>query len=213
MKKLFFAVFALAALSLLAPSTGFAQTAWNQIGIYTDQTGTPESANAVAELGVEFFAYLVLTNPVNESFGAGNDGTEPVTAVDGFECKITLPASSSFFQLGVAYPAQAVNIGNEPNYYVGFATSVAVTGTSVVLATFRYLILAPGVFDVFLSGPDIPSLGEGMAFVDGNDGETFNLQAVFPSTSTTAVPVFSINGTNAIATEAQTFGGVKSLFR
>jgi len=57
MKKLLFAVSALAALSLLAPSTGFAQ-ATNTLGIYLDEAGTLNSGPVTPFTATDI--YLVL---------------------------------------------------------------------------------------------------------------------------------------------------------
>jgi len=182
MKKLFFAVFALAALSLLAPSTGFAQSAWNQLGIYTDSTGDPATANFTASLGVPFTAYLVLTNPVNEALG--NPPTvAPITAVDGFECKLVSPVDNTlFFQLTETFGGNAINVGIAPDYVVGFAESVPVTGNAVVLVTWSFMAVAPGTYDFFLDITDIPGIPGVMSVVDGNEVDN-NLVPVYRSTN------------------------------
>ncbi|MFT5316411.1 MAG: hypothetical protein ACI9UK_002257 [Candidatus Krumholzibacteriia bacterium] len=213
MKKLFFAVFALAALSLLAPSTGFTQTAWNQLGIYADPTGDPASANVSPTIGDQFTGYLVLTNPVNEFFNGGTGTAVPITAVDGFECNIAFPPSASFFTLSTVFAANAIDVGVKPDFVVGFSESAPVTGNAVVLVTWTFLALAPGPHDFFLDITALPSIPGVMAVVDANDPENANLQPVYRSTNDANVPVFSVTGDNAIANETQTFGGVKSLFR
>ncbi len=213
MKKLFFAVSALAALALLAPSAGFAQTAFNQMGIYTDVAGTPESANYAATVNVPFFAYLVVTNPYNHSFGAGGAVEQPITNIDGFETKLILPADATFFMLSESFAVPGINIGTVPDYVVGFGTSVPVAGVATVLATFQFMALAPTTFDIFLGVTSIPSIAGTLAIVDGDDPTAANLQSVYPSTGDFAVPVFSVNGTNAVAVENESWGNVKSLYR
>ena len=213
MKKLLFAVSALAALSLLAPSAGFAQGAYNQLGIYTDNTGLASSANYVATVNVPFFAYLVLTNPYNYAQGPiGSEVEAAVTAIDGWEARITFPADATWFTLSTTFPANAIDIGAKPDFVVGFATSVPVTGNAVVLCTWQFMALAPTKFNTFFNVASIPSIPGTMAIVDANDDGP-NLVSVYPSTNDFAVPVFSVNGTDAVAVENESWGGVKALFR
>ena len=81
MKKLFYVVSALAALTLLAPNVGFAQSADNQLGIYGDEAGSLNSQNFVVAASTPFTAYMVLTNPVDNYDMA-------VAEVEAFECRV-----------------------------------------------------------------------------------------------------------------------------
>jgi len=137
MKKLFLAISALAALSLLAPSAGVAQWAdpmpRNQIGIYTTATPTPEQAQDQAsytgEPGGNITAYVVCTNPWNEEPYTGE--VRPITLIGGFEFHLYLPAS--VFLLGQTYPPATTNFATPPDFYCGSAAPVTGNGTSVLV--------------------------------------------------------------------------------
>ena len=99
MKKLLFAVCALAAISLLAPSAGFANTpdpaVWNnRIGFYTTATADGVSLPSMAPF-TGFNVYMVLCNPTAE------DGSS--AAVDAYECTVTVtgPAAAVVLRLSV----------------------------------------------------------------------------------------------------------------
>jgi len=149
---------------------------------------------------------------VNEALG--NPPTvAPITAVDGFECKLVSPVDNTlFFQLTETFGGNAINVGIAPDYVVGFAESVPVTGNAVVLVTWSFMAVAPGTYDFFLDITDIPGIPGVMSVVDGNEVDN-NLVPVYRSTNDDSVPVFSVNGDNAVAVESQSFGSIKSLFR
>jgi hypothetical protein len=65
MKKLLFAVSALAALSLLAPSTGLAQ-AQNVLGLYADEAATTNNIEGATPFS-QHNIYMVIENPYNTS--------------------------------------------------------------------------------------------------------------------------------------------------
>lgn len=213
MKKLLFAVSALAALSLLAPSVGFAQTAHNQLGMYIDQVGTPTAANIDVAINTPFNVFLVLTNPVNETFNEGVDTQVPITSVDGFEAAIVLPTAATFFVLAENYPAPEINVGSAPDYIVGFSNSVPVVDNAVVLVSWQFMTLDPAALDVFMDATATARFPGKMAVVDAGDNTTTPGQPIYPSTGDFANKVFSINGTPPVATENESWGGVKALFR
>ena len=91
--------------ALLIPTLGLAQTNTNEVGIFTDPTGSPDSANYHATINTPFNAYLVLTDPVNRTFEDGSNRKVPITAVDGFELAIHLPSfEDGFILLSESYP-------------------------------------------------------------------------------------------------------------
>jgi hypothetical protein len=212
MKKLLTVALALAALSILAPQAGFAQAWNNQLGIYTDPAGDPVTSNYDATPFTQFYAYLVLTDPVNHSFAGGVDTARPITQVSGFECKVTMPASELFSVTNEFFPADAIDVGAKPSYAVGFASPVPVVGGTVVLNTWRFMVDDDAQYDIFMDITRFPSLPGVMAILDAEDTDD-PLSPVYVSTGDFAVPVFSINGTAAVAIESDTWGGVKSLFR
>ena len=222
MKKLFFAVSALAALTLLVPSAGFAQTALNQIGLYTDAAGVPSSASFNPTANVPFSVYLVVTNPVNHAFndGAGTPPYERVmTAVSGFESQVGFwtgptagaPTLPGLFVLSQTFNGSAIRLGEGNEYVVGFAAPVPVAGVAAMMMTFSIMVIDSDPKEVFLNTTSIPSIPGFMAIVDGSI-ESNNLQAAWPSSGDYANPVFGIN-TAVVAVETESWGNVKSLFR
>ncbi len=212
MKRLLYVTATLAAFSLLMPQVGLAQTFYSQLGIYSDQVGTPEAANFVATPNTPFNAYLVLTNPINEAYDGGTGTTRPITLVDAFECKIIMPETAGFVKLSETYPEQAINLATPPDYVVGYAASVPVVGNAVVLCTWQFMVTSGDQADIFLGLVRFPSIPGEMAIVDAEDPQD-NLCKVYVSTNNFAVPVFSINGTAAVATVDASWGDVKALFR
>jgi hypothetical protein len=210
MKKLLTVALALAALTILAPQASFA---WNnQLGIYTDPAGAPLTANFAATPFVPFDAYLVLTNPVNHTFNGAVGTAEPITSIGGFECKVIMPESSDFVTLSRTFPVNAIDVGAPPSYVVGFATNVPVVNQAIVLCTWSFMASTNAQFDIFLDITRFPGLAGEMAVNDVNDPDE-PLSAVYVSTGDVGVPVFSVNGTAAVAIENDTWGGVKSLYR
>jgi hypothetical protein len=211
MKKLFFVVSGLAALALLAPSAGFAQTN-NQFGIYTDAGGQSASIFEAVP-NAPFGAYLVLTNPVNETYDGGTGTTVPVTMVEAFECRIIMPASASFFALTTTLPPESIDIGQKPDFVVGSATPYPVTDNAVVLITWTMMVTDLATHNFFLEMTSIPSLPGTMAFQDaGGDPDGFPLVEAYPASGNSSDAVFSING-GAVAIENESWGNVKSLYR
>lgn len=211
MKKLLFVASALAALALLAPSAGFAQTAWNQLGIYTTQTGVPGSENTNVAVFTQVNAYLVLTKPVNETFDGGTNTNAPVTSLSAFECRVVFPDELNFAVTSQILPPQALNVGTPPDFVVGLAVPIPVTNQAVVLITWRFRPFDDQPQSIFLAPTLAPSIPGKMAIVDANDPK-IPLVAVYPASGSFAAPVFSVNG-GAVAIENETWGGVKSLFR
>jgi len=211
MKKLTISVWALAALSLMMVSSGYAVNP-NQLGIYTDASGDPATANFTATPNVPFMAYLVLTNPVNHSYDGGADTNEPITMVNGFECRVTMPSTNTFFVLDTTYPVQSLDLGAGPSHVVGFNANVMVTGNSLVLCTWEIMVTNTDTFNIFMGPSQFPSIAGKMAILDAGDAQD-PLSAVYVSTGDTSIPVFSVNGTDAVAVDNESWGGVKALFR
>ena len=212
MRRLLTLAATFAALTLLMPQIGQTQTFESQLGIYSDQVGTPSAANYVATPNMAFYAYLVLTDPVNDSFDGATGTARPITMVDGYECRVNMPEGDGFFNLGITYPAQALNLALPPDYVVGFATSVPVVGNAVVLCSWNLMVSDNEQQDITMNLTRFPSLAGTMSIVDGEDPQD-PLVPVYVSTNNFAVPVFSINGDAAIAVDDASWGDVKALFR
>ncbi len=211
MKKLLFAVCALAAISLLAPNAGFAQAWENRIGMYSAPNAFDAATHAYASpaLATPTSIYLVLTSPMLN--GA------PVATIDGFECTMTwTPNETGLFYLSNVFPVSAIDIdGQNWGYAVGFASPLTVTNNQVLLATITVMLTSPGAtYDMFLHPAVTPGLPGVMAanVPDGLGGAT--LIPCTPSSGSfdDGAADFSLGGTT-VGIETSTFGGVKALFR
>ena len=199
MKKMLFAVSALAALSLLAPSTGLAQTN-NIMGIYADQAGSVNSINPQAPFS-PVDLYVVLHNPYN-------DVTESaISAINGVEFGLTL---DNVLILSVGFPVNATDVGGSPtNIVAGFATPTTVSGSSVVLATINCLVQSAAAGYIGMT-PATPASAPGfMATLDA--AVPGQIIPVLPPWESFDYNVFAFN--EEVATEAMTMDNVKALYR
>ncbi len=210
MKKLLFAVSALAALSLLAPSTGFAQIHDydNQVGLFLAADGTGGTNSN--DIGVPVFVYLVLLRPVDEM-----NGDAPYPDINAFECMLNF-SGGALFKLGDAYPPTGINVGDNTDinqgfleYIVGIGTSVPVTDGSVTLITFQFMATTPAETLINLTQTSRPGIPGEMAFqsISGELRVMYSAANDVPDD-----PVFSFNG-GTVAVEDASFGSVKALFR
>lgn len=208
MKKLLFAVCALAAISMLAPSAGFAQ--WeNRIGIYSAADANAATTHAYIESPALFTPtniYWVISNPMM-------NGT-PVTQFDGYELTASWSPSAPT-HLGDVFPSSALDVdGASWGYAVGFATPLTVTNGQTLLCTTSVMLLSAGTLQAFLHPATVPSLADVMAITvpDGMGGAT--LVACSPSSGDfdDADADFAL-GAQTVGVEYETFGAVKSLFR
>jgi hypothetical protein len=207
MKKLLFVVSALAALSLLAPSSGFAQHVYyNQLGLYMDASGF--GATGTMDVGIPVNVFLVLTRPAS--------GESVFPGVKAFECQLNFNPAGNLFKLGDALAADGLNIGDVDNinlgyleYVVGFSDVVPLQpDESVALITFTFLNNNAGPVEVTLGPPSQASIPGEMVFLP----PTPPLEIMYPSSGDPNDPVFIFNG-DAVAVEDATFGGVKALYR
>jgi hypothetical protein len=211
MKKLLFAVSALAALSLLAPSTGFAQhqsSANNQLGLFLNADGTGNSFTL--DIGIPVTVYLVLINPTND-----DPAETPYSTLNAFECTLNFTGPIPF-KLGDTLPPTAINVGNNTDinngfleYIVGLGTSMDVIADAAKLITFQFLVTNPGATTITLTPTSAPSIAGEMAFqpVSGQ------LKKMYNAAGSPGAVVFTFNGTGTVATEDASFGSVKALFR
>ena len=213
MKKLLFAVSALAALSLLAPSVGFAQDAANQVGIYTETTGFTSNINDIA-VGGQFNAYLVLTNPINEDFNGGTGTSVPVTGIDGFEVAVMMPEGLTFLALQTLLPPDALNVGTAPDFIVGLGNSFPVVDTAAVLVTWLFASIDGGEYQLFLGATSTARFPGFMSIVDAGDDDSDPGQIVYPANNNFDDPAFAVNSANVVVpVENESWGDVKALFR
>lgn len=208
MKKLLFVASALAAISVLAPSTGFAQ--WeNRIGIYTDPDPYAGGANARIDLApnTPTFIYFVLDNPMH-------DGS-PVANVEAFEFTVgTTPSDGTFFKLSESFNGQALNVSTPPEYAVGFSSPVPVSNNKLLLMTWQVMVLTGADYFLFITPISAPSIPGAIAYQDADGGAGNLLVEMTPSNGAFTNSVFSVNGENdPVAEETESWGSVKSLFR
>lgn len=210
MKKLLFAVSALAALSLLAPTTGFAQhetSANNQLGLFLNADGTGNAFTS--DVGVPVNVYLVLINPTND-----DPGETPYTNMNAFECMLNFTGPIPF-KLGDTLPPTAINVGDNSDinqgfleYIVGLGTSMDIIAGAAKLITFQFMATTTGVTTVTLTPTTAPSIAGEMAF----QSVSGQLKKMYNAAGSAGAVVFTFNGTT-VATEDASFGSVKALFR
>jgi hypothetical protein len=212
MKKLLFAVCALAAISLLAPNAGFAQdpNVWeNRIGVYTSATATSASLESMGAFS-QFDIYMVLCNPTNA------DGS-PATVVNGFECTVSITGPSYFILNSTLAGIGALDIDNAAlGFAVGWADpGLPVTNGMVHLVTWQVMLQAPAnagtPFRIFLGPATAPSVPGGYMAINVPTSETL-LRPCLPSSGDFAQAVYAI-GDTVVGVETSSFGAVKALFR
>ncbi len=204
MKKLFFAIAALAALSLLTPAAGFAQldlTAYNQIGLYSDATASAASLMDVTT-GATLQLYIVLSNPYDHEIDMR------VGSVRGYELAVVHPAT--IVPLSVTWPTQqALNVGTTVNQIVGFGSPQVVYDNILHLATLSVLYLGDGAGAPIHFSPTTPASVEGyMAYLD----ENYAIITASPSSGSFDDPVFGIN-VDVVATNAASMDMIKAMYR
>lgn len=199
--------------SFLAPATSVflllliflaAISSWaadNQVGLFYDSDAeineievTPNSTHSL---------YLVLLDPVNESFDGG--GSRDVEFVGGFECAVEAPTGDILLDLTLA--VAGTNVGSTDDIRAGFGTPVPVSSDrAATLATFSVLTMGNSPEGYRLTPF---SLGTVMAYVDNEDmSELIEMQ---PVSGAFDRPVFTF-GDYTIDENAK-WGEVKALFR
>ena len=213
MKKLLFAVSALAALSLLAPSTGFAQHVYaNNIGLFMDEDGF--EATGTSTIGAPVNVYLVLILPSDSEAG-----DTPFPSINAFECTLTFTPqpNNDLFALAMTPPPDSIDVGQSKNinsgkldFVVGIADTnpVIVTNGSALLVSFTFLNNNIGGFEVTIGPPDGSSLPGQMGF-QGVEGQ---ILPMYPASGDGADPIFLFGG-NAVSVEEESFGSIKAMFR
>ncbi|MFN2370743.1 MAG: hypothetical protein ABR506_06245 [Candidatus Krumholzibacteriia bacterium] len=219
MKKLLLAMSALAALSLLVPSTGVAQTAegpdgwYNHIGIYTTQDADSANTSYTGAPG-QITAYVVVTNPRNYNLGAPDSGVEQdIAVIGGWEFRIEIPAN--VFLLSAVLPAASTNFSTPPNFLCGSNLPVTNGKATVITMTLGEFDGTPSLLYLTphpAQGEGVPSVPGHLAITDYNDD--FRLVAAFPSSGSFDAPVFGLWPTVApVPTEDASWGELKSLYR
>lgn len=206
MKKLFFAVSALAALSLLAPSTGFAQVTYtpSHLGLYTEAM----EVNAALPQFQQMVVNLVITTPYN------GEESRDVAWVGGYECGIVLNGSGLLTT--VTWPtATALNVGTADNQIVAFGPNpIQVVDGAAVLANFNFLNTGDGPLTITLIPAEPTSVPGMMAFLDDEGTVNGGLLPLMTSAGDFANPVFGFNADpQIVATDASSFDNIKAMYR
>lgn len=213
MKKLLFAVCALAAISLLAPDAGYAQ--WeNRIGMYTSDTAAAANVD-VTPIGIPVSVYFVVSNPRYP------DGSGPLPAVDAFGFKVSIVPDSGFFVLSQNKPTGTVDVGTGAvggtyDYNAGWPAALPVVNGMVKVMDWQMMFLSAGPFRFYMGPPDVAAFPGFMAvnYTDGDENPF--LTACLPSSGDVSDPVFVMGGVfdpDPIGVDASSFGNVKALFR
>jgi len=210
MKKFLVAVTAVAALSLLlAPGTGMAEpTNSNEVGLY-DSPDAWTGITGTDLIGTPVDLYLVLSKVEDTETGA------PYPTINAFELKLNFDPVGGLFNLGNAYPPQAINVGDMNNiglgyleYVVGLGEDFPVTDEQAVLATVTFMHTSTDEITVTAGPTFVPGIEGHMAFqsVPGDLRPMYSMGGAHEN------PVFIFQGI-AIAVENESFGSVKALFR
>ena len=204
MRKMLFALAALAALALLAPNSGVAQGAANQIGIYTTQT--PDFDN-ITDLDTtvngagSHTAYVILSYPHND-----NTDTD-INAVGGFEFQLDW---GSLFVTPTLH-SSATNFMNSPDFYCG--SNVPVSNGMAVLMTLAIGSFSEDPVSIYMmpvSDAQAQSIPGAIALTDFDDN--YSISQAFPSSGDFADAVFGFN-TSVVPNEDANWGDVKNLYR
>ena len=207
MRKLFFVLPALAALSLLVPSSGFAQ-ANNQVGLYFDQndltTTSVTTGSGYLSLHV-VLSYPYLEDPYHVAPG-------PVAAIAGFELRLGYPDGETW--LPFDGDGDGKNYAAYPDVIYGFLVPQLVVDNHCYLGYFTQVTSGGDDLGYYLTPLGTGPSGDtdDMFFAVEVADQIEELQAMFPSSGSHSEPVFVVNGTPVDA-QSETWGGVKSLYR
>jgi len=214
----------LAGTFLLGVSTGYAQNE-NLMGFSADPTdpqtcliGAGNTVNPV---------HVFISRPVNNDFEGGQ--VRDVEWVSGFECRAWLEGAG--FLLGWSYPVNAVNAGTKGNTVVGFATPIPVIDQFVVVATVEIFLTYPtgqADPDAKLAPPlacndptawlymapcaPLSSIVGMMAFLDAEDTDNPLVGAALYG-NLQGEDLSMLLEVQPVATDIQSWGGVKALYR
>ena len=202
MKKLLFAVTALAALSLLAPSTGFADGALNQLGCYTDDAMTGTSVDAAPNSQND--VYVVLSNPYDHV-----NNTE-ILAIGGIEFKFVFEGNGMLLGAPSWTHDSVIDIGTDDSHIAGFGTPLLVgDGGYVTVCIQNVMIFSDAAPSYLYLVPAVPASIPGvMVLLDSDE----NLSALYPSSGDTANPVYGFNDT-VVATDSVHMDEIKAMYR
>jgi hypothetical protein len=168
------------------------------IGVYFDPCAC---VNCVPMAPGIQYGYIVITHPTSPQ---GVGGWEASLSWDG-------PAVLSNWELA----GSAINFLTEPNFYVGLGAPIInpFTYPAIICARFQLELLDnTQPVNFYIDGVYAPSLESGQpAYLDGADYEI--IKPLQQPTGGPDIPVATINGDCAVATQDVTWSAVKSLYR
>ena len=192
-------VYALLALLILV-SGAYAQLDPDKdgIGVYFDPCAC---VNCISmDVGLQR-AFLVITHPTSPQ------------GVGGWECKMWMEGPA--YMTNVDLQGQEINMGTPPEYIVGTVEPQInpFTYPAIVVAVIDFLITTTAdPITFWIDGTRFHSLPERVpAYLDGSDNNI--IKELKQATGGRDFPVPTVNGDCAVATETETWGGVKALFR
>jgi hypothetical protein len=163
------------------------------IGVYFDEAAGSNCAN-MAEGQQE--AYLILTHLSSPG-------------VSGWECLLETTGPGMILSADLA--GTAINAQEPPQYAVGLGEPLM--GDNVVVATLLLLVSSVDEpIEFFVDALRFHSLPDAVpAYLDADDSSL--IKPLQQSTGGPEIPVATINGECAVATDSETWSSVKSLYR
>jgi len=177
----------------------------NTLGIFYDASASIDEISV--NPGSQHTVYLVLLEPVNDSFDGG--GLRTVDFVGGFECGILPPAGD--YVLAVDFPLPTINIGDASTIQAGYASGLPVSSDGyVTLASLTVLTQGDNPAGYHLSPVGTASVPGYMAYLDFEDPDD-GIVTMLPVGGTFTNSVFRFG--NWRVDEDATWDEVKSLYR
>ncbi len=201
----------LLALSMIASSAfAIVDDGDSSLGIYFDNAGEINCFAPAA--AVPFNVYFIMANPEVANMGGFEFGWR-------FSPEV-VPAP---FILGTTLPPQALNIGNNFNFIVGLGGGL-ITSEATVLVTLNMMVLAPVAGGTYMQvGPATPASIPGhAAFNDFNNPANImpmnfatvdGVDVVVDGNGWVVPGVAKMSCPGPVATESETWSGVKALFQ
>lgn len=209
--------------TLLVPSAGYAQEVRNEIGLYTDLSASPSATSIDAAPNVPFEVYMLVTDPYNEEFTPADCGPpilRDVDLINGFQYRMVLSDAGLY---EISRTPNSI-VGGEMHesldhfFYLGVPIPVP-ENRIVLLLTFTFMVLDAGPKQIYLGPtkdmhPHVLAVYDYEEFVGGSgcSPRPDTSQSVSPVSGDSDSPVFGINA-SVVATESESWGNVKTLYR
>ena len=171
-----------------------------------------------------YIVYVFIDNPVNPDFDGG--GSNPVSWINGFEGRFVAEGDATL--LGMHFPVNAIDAGTNGNTVVGFAEPVPVVDGRAIVATLEIFLQSPvGGPDEVKRSPQPCDAATGFVYIfptrptSSIEGKLAYLDADDPDDPLVAAQVWLgwedglalVLEVVPVATEQQTWGTIKTLYR